>query len=108
MAHKLLYILIAPTGAGYGQVYAVSLLSTYYASLMALVVSYLIDSFRDPLPWTNCQPDWPNCVAAHNRSKKAESLLLDNAQNRFLIDDGNMTYLAEPTSKMGSSEFYFM
>lgn len=95
----------ALTGAGFGQVYAVGLLSTYYASLMALIVSYLIDSFRSPLPWTDCRPEWANCVPASSRAPKQ----LDQLK-AYLMDDGNMTLLAEPrtTAFMGSSELYFM
>lgn len=96
-------------GAGYGQVYAVSLLSTYYASLMALIVSYLIDSFRNPLPWTDCRPEWPNCVPAGSRSGSDVPLPGDvHHLNRYLVDDGNVTYFAETTSRTGSSEYYFM
>lgn len=49
-------------GAGVGQVIAVFLLSTYYASIMSLIGRYLWDSFKSPLPWTVCKETWANCV----------------------------------------------
>lgn len=109
--------------------YAVGLLSTYYASLMALIVSYLIDSFRNPLPWTDCQPEWPNCVAASATGRSLGQLTTNNnttanlqhvatSDNYTLVTEGfgNWSALlstANGSSKagnqvMGSSEFYFM
>uniref|UniRef100_A0A499FUS0 Transporter n=1 Tax=Anopheles farauti TaxID=69004 RepID=A0A499FUS0_9DIPT len=50
-------------GVGYGQLFSVTALITYYSSLMALIARYMIDSFMNPLPWANCRQEWlPNCV----------------------------------------------
>lgn len=106
------------TGAGFGQVYAVGLLSTYYASLMALICNYLIDSFKNPLPWSDCRPEWPNCVAASSteqRSANSTSLLsnptaLTNNTSTTLLAAGlgNVSDSTRTAKVMGSSEFYFM
>lgn len=114
------------TGAGFGQVYAVGLLSTYYASLMALIVSYLIDSFKSPLPWTDCQPEWSNCVAASATGRSVGALESNTTNPLFAsinqtIQSGDYGFgnlsmalnTANGSSKagtkvMGSSEYYFM
>uniref|UniRef100_A0A182JYU5 Transporter n=1 Tax=Anopheles christyi TaxID=43041 RepID=A0A182JYU5_9DIPT len=50
-------------GVGYGQLFSVTALITYYSSLMALIARYMIDSFMNPLPWAQCRPEWqPNCI----------------------------------------------
>lgn len=33
-------------------------LATYYSSLMALTLFYLVASFSAELPWATCQEDW--------------------------------------------------
>lgn len=29
---------------------------------MAIIARYLVDSFRNPLPWSICKPEWLNCI----------------------------------------------
>ncbi|XP_055535859.1 sodium-dependent nutrient amino acid transporter 1-like isoform X2 [Wyeomyia smithii] len=48
----------AMRGIGYGQTYSTFIVMTYYASLMGLTVRYLIASFGNPLPWSECQASW--------------------------------------------------
>ncbi|KNC28897.1 hypothetical protein FF38_07364, partial [Lucilia cuprina] len=51
-------------GIAYGQVYATALATTYYASIMALTLKYLIASLSDVLPWTYCLAEWgSSCIA---------------------------------------------
>ncbi|XP_075166196.1 sodium-dependent nutrient amino acid transporter 1 [Haematobia irritans] len=45
-------------GIAYGQVYSTAVATTYYASIMALTIKYLIASFAEILPWTYCRPEW--------------------------------------------------
>lgn len=49
-------------GTGVGQLVAVFCICSYYASLMALIGSYLFDSFKTPLPWSQCRPEWKYCI----------------------------------------------
>lgn len=49
-------------GVGVGQLVAISLLSTYYAAIMSLIGRYLWDSFKSPLPWSQCKANWINCI----------------------------------------------
>lgn len=55
-------------GSGVGQIIAIFMLSTYYASLMALIGRYLYDSFQSPLPWSICKDTWINCTDASART----------------------------------------
>lgn len=45
-------------GIGYGQVISTGIVTTYYASLMALTIRYIFFSFSETLPWTYCKPEW--------------------------------------------------
>lgn len=59
-----MYFLQSP-GIAYGQVYSTAVATTYYASIMALTIKYLISSFAEILPWTYCRPGWGSeCVGA--------------------------------------------
>lgn len=49
-------------GIAFGQIYAVSNIATYYCSVMALSLSYVVSSFSKVLPWSVCEEEWDNCV----------------------------------------------
>ncbi|XP_034477988.1 sodium-dependent nutrient amino acid transporter 1 [Drosophila innubila] len=50
-------------GIGYGQVLATGIVTTYYATLMAITLRYLVESFFPTLPWSYCREEWgPNCL----------------------------------------------
>lgn len=94
-------------GAGYGQFVAIFLVSTYYASIMALIGRYLFDSFKSPLPWMNCRPEWVNCIDANgnisNGTNPGNSSLFYNASSPIMFDvNGN------PQQLITSSEYYFV
>ncbi|EDS33814.1 amino acid transporter Ag_AAT8 [Culex quinquefasciatus] len=58
----------AVMSVGYGELYMICVLITYYSSLMALIGRYMWDSFKSPLPWAHCQPEWgTGCVPATAR-----------------------------------------
>lgn len=86
----LIYYTMKFQGAGYGQLIAIFLLSTYYASIMALIGRYLYDSFRSPLPWTHCKAEWSNCIDPTGRST-----------------NGSLYGSMNSTKIMSSSEHYF-
>ncbi|SPP74041.1 sodium-dependent nutrient amino acid transporter 1 isoform X2 [Drosophila guanche] len=76
-------------GIGYGQVLATGIVTTYYATLMALTLRYFVDSFYPTLPWSYCRPEWgPNC--------------LDSAPQ-----EASGTHAAQTTVRTTSAEFYF-
>ncbi|XP_062561322.1 sodium-dependent nutrient amino acid transporter 1-like isoform X2 [Armigeres subalbatus] len=81
----------AMRGVGYGQLFSVTSLITYYSSLMALIGSYMYNSFKDPLPWAHCRAEWgPDCVNA-----SAKQLILTNDSE------------VDATNRISSSELYF-
>ncbi|XP_060628689.2 sodium-dependent neutral amino acid transporter B(0)AT3-like [Anolis sagrei] len=45
------------SGLGYGSVVVSFLVSVYYNMIMAWVLWYFINSFRNPLPWSTCPQD---------------------------------------------------
>lgn len=84
---------------------------------MALIASYLFDSFKNPLPWTDCRDDWDNCVPAGGRKEselgapQASALSQLSNYTQYLDNggDGHDNTTLQPGPKMmGSSEMYFM
>lgn len=67
----LFYVSENELGSGVGQIIAIFMLSTYYASLMALIGRYLYDSFQSTLPWSICKDSWIHCTDTSGR--KAEN-----------------------------------
>ncbi|XP_075156660.1 sodium-dependent nutrient amino acid transporter 1-like isoform X2 [Haematobia irritans] len=49
-------------GVGYGQGFGTICIITYYSSLIALTLYYMIVSCQSVLPWTYCRDEWENCV----------------------------------------------
>ncbi|KAH8407669.1 hypothetical protein KR222_010143 [Zaprionus bogoriensis] len=47
-------------GVAAGQVLATGASITYYSSIMALTLRFLLASFGTELPWSRCQPSWGN------------------------------------------------
>lgn len=52
----------AMRGIGVGQTVAIFTVITYYASVLAVTLRYLVASFNPELPWAKCDPTWPDCV----------------------------------------------
>lgn len=79
-------------GVGYGQVLATGIVTTYYATLMALTLRYFIDSFYPLLPWSYCRDEWGDtCID----SKPKTDLLFQNET-------------ANESPKTTSAEYYFV
>ncbi|KAJ8957365.1 hypothetical protein NQ318_004844, partial [Aromia moschata] len=53
-------------GVGYGQLIGTICVATYYCSLMAITLFYLINSFTSDLPWSECDPAWENHTLLQN------------------------------------------
>ncbi|XP_075165720.1 sodium-dependent nutrient amino acid transporter 1-like isoform X2 [Haematobia irritans] len=79
-------------GIAYGQTIALIFLTTYYSSLMALTLHYLVDSFYATLPWSYCREEWGD-LCIDSKSDKDHNL-------RFVLT--NVTGV-----KKSSTEFYF-
>ncbi|XP_041978590.1 uncharacterized protein LOC121732702 [Aricia agestis] len=52
----------AMKGTGYAQAMGTMYILSYYVSIIALCLYYLVMSFRSRLPWAACRPEWEKCV----------------------------------------------
>ncbi|XP_017490368.1 PREDICTED: sodium-dependent nutrient amino acid transporter 1-like, partial [Rhagoletis zephyria] len=75
-------------GVGYGQVFGTAIVSTYYATLMALTLRYLIESCYPTLPWSYCREEWGDAC-------------IDSKLNKTNV------FTNETKVKSTSAEFYF-
>ncbi|XP_053686016.1 sodium-dependent nutrient amino acid transporter 1-like [Sabethes cyaneus] len=86
-------------GVGVGQTITMFTIVGYYAAVLALAVRYFVDSFRSPLPWSECQPDWVGCVNSNflGRGYAANETVTPSAEFYFTktvmnlltnVDDG--------------------
>ncbi|KAH8270760.1 hypothetical protein KR018_000208 [Drosophila ironensis] len=79
-------------GIGYGQVLATGIVTTYYATLMALTLRYFVDSFYPTLPWSYCRPEWgADCL---DSGRQQEEQLMTSPSNTTGV-------------RTTSAEFYF-
>ena len=78
-------------GIGFGQLLGTWCIATYYCSLMALTLFYLVNSFTTDLPWASCHKEWEADNMLHNISCVASS------------EKGNVTGL----HSVSSSELWF-
>ncbi|GJQ81747.1 hypothetical protein Trydic_g9186 [Trypoxylus dichotomus] len=88
MFHKL-----APAlkGIGYGQCLGSICVGSYYASLIAIILFYFLQSFTSKLPWSYCRDEWLNEITSKNIT------CIPSTGNQ-LASDGHM---------VSSSELYF-
>lgn len=85
--------MIFGTGIGYGQALLTFYLASYYSSLMALTLRYLVDSFYATLPWSYCREEWG-------------STCMDS---KITDEDVKLSFKANSTEiKKTSAEFYFV
>lgn len=65
-------------GVGVAQFIIMLALASYYCSLMALTLFYLVASFQEELPWSRCQQEWGElCVDSMPGNNSA--LMIENA-----------------------------
>lgn len=73
-----------------GQLVATCCLATYYASVMACIGIYFINSFKNPLPWSRCDSEWTDCMDSGGKFKLS--------QNANVPEDNIMTLLNNNTT----------
>ncbi|XP_029037395.2 sodium-dependent nutrient amino acid transporter 1-like [Osmia bicornis bicornis] len=96
-------------GIGYGVTVSVFLVVTYYCSLMALTMYYLIASFQSVLPWSFCWKEWGDAcfdstssnteIVNVSKSSSAELYFRKVVLNEVGILEG----LGDPSWKLVSS-----
>ncbi|XP_014092924.1 sodium-dependent nutrient amino acid transporter 1 isoform X2 [Bactrocera oleae] len=106
---KVFNLCPAMKGIGLGQAFMVYLLATYYESICALIAYYLVQSFRDPLPWSYCRPEWgSNCIDSAPRSWLDGAKFIDTVRTA----NWSLVYinLTRDNNKriISSSELYFV
>lgn len=61
-------------GIGYGQIYAIAITTSYYASVLTLIIKYFVASFGNDLPWSYCRIEWgANCIDSAKKSYSANA-----------------------------------
>ncbi|XP_065367457.1 sodium-dependent nutrient amino acid transporter 1 isoform X1 [Calliphora vicina] len=108
----------AMRGVGIGQIVSISMVTTYYVAIMGMTVRYLFESFKSPLPWTQCSDSWNAvCVASaevntadflysasNNLSSTVSPITLTNVSSVLM---NNVTSLSSIQPK-SSAELYFI
>ncbi|XP_043280539.1 sodium-dependent nutrient amino acid transporter 1-like isoform X2 [Venturia canescens] len=84
-------------GLGWGQMCSTIAVATYYSSLMALNLYYLINSFTAELPWSRCDPEWTeDCVDSSSHEGRS-------GDETFMIN----VSATDPKTRWTSAELYF-
>ncbi|XP_036330329.1 sodium-dependent nutrient amino acid transporter 1 isoform X2 [Rhagoletis pomonella] len=110
---KVFNLCPAMRGIGLGQAFMVYLLATYYECICALIAYYLVQSFRDPLPWSYCRSEWgANCIDSAPRSWLGDDKFLDSkalkvSGGNWSLVYGNLTKQNEDRV-ISSSQLYFV
>ncbi|XP_030377442.1 sodium-dependent nutrient amino acid transporter 1 isoform X2 [Scaptodrosophila lebanonensis] len=95
----------AMKGVGAGQAFQVLMLSTYYAALVAIIGQYFFESFRNPLPWATCRPEWgKNCIDSAPREGVADPTNWQGQQQNLT----NLTPDHDQKRLISSSEWFFV
>ncbi|XP_026671508.1 sodium-dependent nutrient amino acid transporter 1-like isoform X2 [Ceratina calcarata] len=79
-------------GVGWSQFCSTIALMTYYSSLMALTLFFLIASFSTELPWAKCREGWDNCFDSSGSNGNTFAELLSGSG----------------VNKRSSAELYFL
>ncbi|EDW02819.1 GH10830 [Drosophila grimshawi] len=109
----------AMKGAGIGQVIAISLVTTYYVGIMGMTLRFFYDSFRNPLPWSQCRSEWgPQCVASSpgntSTTNTTASLNLESLQQKpvasaelyFLFDLNILSIISYKANGIGAGQAF--
>lgn len=86
---------------------ATACLATYYASLMACIGIYFINSFKNPLPWSQCQPDWNNCMDSEGVVHMVDNLVPQEEDPITTVLNNNETLVSDGGRIFSSAVLYF-
>ena len=91
----------------------VYMLGSYYESVCAIIAYYLVASFREPLPWAYCRPEWgSNCIDSMPSDKTALDVveggvtIANKAINNLTVNFDNIMRSSNRT--ISSSEWFFV
>lgn len=94
------------SGVGLGQLVATLGLATYYASVMACIAIYLVNSFRNPLPWSECRAEWTDCIDSHGHFELRQNSMLQE-DNIMTLLNNNTTAISGDRKIYSSSRLFF-
>lgn len=97
------YHRITSPGIGIGQVISISLVTTYYVGIMGITLCYFYDSFRSPLPWSECRSEWGTHCVASSLGNTSTSLGSSSTSSGDFI--GTSDTQQQPVA---SAELYFL
>lgn len=107
-------------GIGIGQIVSISMVTTYYVAIMGMTVRYLFDSFKSPLPWSQCSDSWNAVCVPSMEVNTAEFLYNTNSNNSTLSSTPSSIVLSNVSSVImnnvtnvslkpkASAELYFL
>lgn len=78
-------------GVGYGHAFGTISIITYYSSLIALTLYYMIVSFQSVLPWTYCREEWIH--SCHDSASTEPSRININATHQKLHTSSELYFL---------------
>ncbi|XP_005093279.1 sodium- and chloride-dependent glycine transporter 1 [Aplysia californica] len=81
------------------------LCSWYYSMILAWSLIFLVNCFRDPLPWTVCGQWWnsPKCITRHNVSSASADNNSNNSSYSFGLNSTASTLFIENGTFFNSS-----
>ncbi|XP_047349939.1 sodium-dependent nutrient amino acid transporter 1-like isoform X2 [Vespa velutina] len=95
-------------GVGWAQFSSTIILATYYSSLMALTLYYLIASFSIELPWAKCLEEWePYCIDS-SRKKKYSMMINDTSFSKEYHYFNKLNHTVDNPIYRSSAELYFL
>ncbi|XP_011144437.2 sodium-dependent nutrient amino acid transporter 1 isoform X1 [Harpegnathos saltator] len=91
-------------GVGWAQFCSTVALATYYSSLMALTLYFLIASFSSELPWATCLEEWGDTCVDSSMKKNHSAVQLNATANNEILG----SLLNSSAQRQSSAELYFL
>ncbi|XP_050322560.1 sodium-dependent nutrient amino acid transporter 1 isoform X1 [Bactrocera neohumeralis] len=114
---KVFNLCPAMKGIGIGQVLSISFVTTYYVAIMGMIVRYLFDSFKSPLPWTVCDDAWSEACVASGTMPAPEPIIEISTGVSSVVNNNtlhnvstliNASVMPHHTKTISSAELYFI
>lgn len=99
-------LVIVFVGVGVGQVFAISLVTTYYVAIMGITLKYMFESFKSVLPWSVCDEEWLSlCISSGVDNSTSATRRISSSLVNANVD---LSHLNGSTQRTASAELYFM
>lgn len=83
----------AMRGIGVGQVLSTGMVTTYYATILAVTVRYFVASMNSVLPWSKCQEDWPSdCIDSSARRAMSNVSITEQIANGRVMTSAELYF----------------